>query len=79
MKNILLVIVTLIVLTSCEKEVVIPTPNIPNTPVSDGRIIYKEFVTSFSKWNKNGVDINSPILIDYDNNGRYDINFRFRY
>ena len=73
MKNILSVIVTLIVLTSCEKEVVIPTPNIPNTPVSDGRIIYKEFVTSFSKWNKSGVDINSPILIDYDNNGRYDI------
>ena len=72
MKKLLIILSVFII--GCSKED-IPTPILAqqNNVVVDNRIIFKEFTTSFSYWNSNGVDINSPILIDYNSNGKADI------
>lgn len=72
MKLLLELILLLTVLTGCSKDdILIPTPD--TIVKNDGRVLYKEYVISFSYWNSKGVDINSPILVDYNSNGKYDI------
>ena len=66
-------LILILTLTRCSKED-FPTPLLAQqTSADDGRVVFKEFTTSFSYWNSKGVDINAPILIDYNSNGKIDI------
>lgn len=72
-----LLIVLMIVLVGCKKDDVIytsvPSNQNTNQQTTNTNIVFKQFTTSFSKWNQNGVDINAPVLVDYNSNGKYDI------
>jgi hypothetical protein len=73
MRMIKTLILILTLITGCSKED-FPNPLLAQqTSVNDGRVVFKEFITSFSYWNSKGVDINAPILIDYNSNGKIDI------
>ena len=64
-----LVIISLLI-SGCSKED-LPLPQ--SISVQQTNVVFKEFITSFKYWNSKGVDINSPILIDYNSNGKTDI------
>ena len=69
-----LLIVTILT-TGCSKDD-LPLPqsvSAQQTNVTTNQIIFKEFTTSFKYWNSRGVDINAPVLIDYNSNGKIDI------
>jgi hypothetical protein len=81
MKNILSVIVTLILLTSCEKEYVVPIVNSNPSVSNDTEVLWQDnrmistypYLTilydSLAKYKQ----ISQNALIDFDNNGRYDM------
>ncbi len=77
MKKLLGVLIVLICI-SCKKEIIQPKQivkpnNVQTDTIVSTKIIYKELITSFSKWNSKGVDFCSPILIDLNGNKKYDI------
>ncbi len=66
----LLIVVTL---TGCSKDDSVFSEIPQQTEINDKRIAYKQYTTSFSYWNSKGVDINYPLLVDYNGNKKYDI------
>jgi hypothetical protein len=82
MKNILKVIVSLILLTSCEKEVIVPINNSNTTTDNsnttelwvDNRMVstYPHLTILYDSLSKYK-QISQNALIDFDNNGRYDM------